>query len=122
MAEDKDHIVRQVHRYYSCVDRGDIRGLLSLFSDDATYHRPGYAPIVGRAGLAAFYSTQRVIDEGRHTVRHVVRDHHQVAVWGDFCGTLRDGRAVQLKFADFFTGCEHGLFKRRDTFFFAPMV
>lgn len=41
---------------------------------------------------------------------------------GEFGGLLRDGSTVHLRFADFFRVGTDGLFTRRDTFFFAPMV
>src|SRR5829696_2984426 len=99
--------VETVHRYYQLVDQGDVPALVSLFTPDATYHRPGYEPLVGHEGLTRFYGQDRVIKEGAHTVSTVVAD---------------DGREVGLRFADFFTVTAEGRFSRRDTFFFAPLV
>lgn len=114
--------VDQVRRYYECVDTGNVGGLLELFAPDAVYHRPGYSPMKGRAAMAEFYQGQRVIESGRHTLSQVTADGDGVAVHGEFAGVLKDGRQVSLRFADFFTLADDGLFARRDTFFFAPMV
>ncbi|HEY0699128.1 MAG TPA: nuclear transport factor 2 family protein [Micromonospora sp.] len=114
--------VANVHRYYELVDAGDVAGLVGLFTTDATYHRPGYPPLVGHAGMTRFYSSERVIREGRHTLDTVLSTAGEVAVHGAFNGVLHDGREVSLRFADFFTVAPDGLFTRRDTFFFAPLV
>jgi len=114
--------VARVRHYYRLVDAGDVPALVSLFTPDATYHRPGYEPLVGHAGLTRFYGQDRVIREGRHTLSAVVATGGDVAVHGEFHGVLRDGREVGLRFADFFTLTTDGRFSRRDTFFFAPLV
>jgi steroid delta-isomerase len=114
--------VETVHRYYQLVDQGDVPGLVSLFTPDATYHRPGYEPLVGHDGLTRFYGQDRVIKEGAHTVSTVVSEDDRIAVHGEFNGVLHDGREVGLRFADFFTVTPEGQFSRRDTFFFAPLV
>ncbi len=111
-----------VRRYYELVDAGDVAGLVAMFTEDATYHRPGYEPMRGHEGLTAFYGGERVIREGRHTVSTVVVDGSQVAVHGVFEGELHDDRKVSLRFADFFVLEADGRFSRRDTFFFAPLV
>lgn len=111
-----------VRRYYSLVDADDVPGLVALFAPDAVYSRPGYEPIRGRAELTAFYSGTRVIASGRHTITTAVADSDGVAVNGTFEGTLRDGSARALRWADFYTFDDDGLVRTRDTFFFAPMV
>ncbi|MFI6761063.1 nuclear transport factor 2 family protein [Micromonospora sp. NPDC050417] len=122
MSVEEREIVRRVERYYTVVDDNDLGELLDLFTGDATYHRPGYPPLVGRHRLAEFYGAERVIRRGRHTLCSVVADGRRVAVWGEFAGTLNDGSRVELRFADFFVAADDGRFSRRDTFFFAPMV
>lgn len=114
--------VSAVLRYYALVDQGDVPGLVALFAPDATYHRPGYQPIVGSAEMAAFYLDQRVIREGRHTISSVVANNPHIAVQGNFTGVLRDGRSVDLRFSDFFTVDADDRFTRRDTYFFTPLV
>ncbi|MCP2170063.1 nuclear transport factor 2 family protein [Goodfellowiella coeruleoviolacea] len=111
-----------VHRYYRLVDEGNHSGLLGLFAEDAVYERPGYQPLVGRAALRDFYSGERVIADGRHTVRTLVAEGDRIAVHGDFVGVLKDGTDVSLRFADFFVLGADGRFVRRDTFFFSPLV
>ncbi|MFR9674189.1 nuclear transport factor 2 family protein [Streptomyces sp. TR06-5] len=111
-----------VRHYYELVDSGDVTGLVSLFTPDATYHRPGYPPMVGHEAMTSFYSGERVIKEGRHTLDTVVDHGSRIAVHGEFNGVLRDESTVSLRFADFFQLADDGRFSRRDTFFFAPLV
>jgi steroid Delta-isomerase len=111
-----------VRRYYDLVDANDVDGLVALFSDDAVYNRPGYQPLFGRRELERFYREQRVIERGAHRLVAVVADGRAVAVQGEFSGTLRDGRTMVVRFADFFVLSDTGSFARRDTFFFAPLV
>ncbi|THA23955.1 nuclear transport factor 2 family protein [Streptomyces sp. RKND-216] len=118
-AESSESTVR---RYYDLVDSGDVAGLVSLFTPDATYHRPGYRPMVGHEAMTSFYSGERVIKEGRHTLDTVVEHGARIAVHGEFNGVLRDESTVSLRFADFFQVAGDGRFSRRDTFFFAPLV
>lgn len=122
MSENTAGAATVVRRYYTLVDAHDVDGLLDLFAPDAVYHRPGYEPLVGREELERFYSTDRVIASGEHTVRTLVTDGDQVAAHGEFAGTLKDGSPVSLRFADFFTVGADGRFARRDTFFFSAMV
>ena len=121
-SNQSDHAVKQVRRYYDLVDRGDVLGLVNLFTDEAVYCRPGYEPLVGHRDLTRFYEADRVIEEGRHTLVELVADASSVAVKGEFNGRLKDGRQVSLRFADFFTLDASLRFARRDTYFFAPMV
>jgi ketosteroid isomerase-like protein len=114
--------VASAYRFYRCVDDGDVPGLAALFTVDATYHRPGYEPILGREGISRFYSRDRVIRAGRHTLTTAVATGEEVAVRGEFHGVLHDGSPVDLRFADFFELDPEGRFTRRDTFFFAPLV
>jgi steroid Delta-isomerase len=111
-----------VRRYYEMVDAKDVAGLIRLFAPDATYHRPGYPCLVGRAELEQFYRDQRIILEGSHTLTKIVVCERDVAVHGEFAGLLRDGRQVRLRFADFFSLTPDGLFENRETFFFTPLV
>ncbi|UNO41480.1 nuclear transport factor 2 family protein [Streptomyces sp. MST-110588] len=114
--------VSRVQEYYRLVDADDVPGLIALFTEDAVYRRPGYEPMRGHDGLRAFYSGERVIKSGRHTVTTVVADGDRIAVNGTFEGVLKDGREVSLEFADFFVLDGEHRFTRRDTYFFAPLV
>jgi steroid delta-isomerase len=111
-----------VRRYYELVDKGDVPGLVALFDPDAVYHRPGYPPLRGKEELLRFYSSQRVIKEGRHTVGALVAGDGEIAVHGEFHGTLHSGETVDARFADFFRCNPDGTFARRDTFFFVPLI
>lgn len=114
--------IRRVERYYDLVDRDDIPGLVSLFTADAVYERPGYPPMRGMGELERFYRNDRVIVSGKHLLRDVVAEPGRVAVHGDFEGRLKDGKPVRVRFADFFELADDGRFSRRDTFFFSPLV
>ncbi|MFC9951540.1 nuclear transport factor 2 family protein [Streptomyces prasinus] len=114
--------IEKVHAYYRLVDADDVDGLTALFAPHAVYHRPGYPPLAGRTALDRFYRQERVISRGRHTVTSVTAAGGDVAVQGGFRGELRDGSTVSLRFADFFTLSPEGLFTRRDTYFFSPLV
>lgn len=110
-----------VRKYYSSVDAQDLETLLALFASDAWYERPGYARMTGTADLRKFYSDQRMIDEGRHTIDRLVKTDDQVIVQGEFAGHLKDGRRVSLRFADFFE-MEAALIAGRRTYFFTALV
>ena len=110
-----------VRHYYELVDGRDVDGLVALFHPDATYRRPGYDPLVGRAAIERFYREERVIVSGAHRLRSIVTGGDDVAVEGSFTGELRDGRSVTLDFADFFT-VQSDLIVVRTTYFFVAAV
>ncbi|GAA5162780.1 nuclear transport factor 2 family protein [Ornithinimicrobium tianjinense] len=112
----------RTRHYYERVDAGDLEGVLAWFADDAVYHRPGYAPMAGRAALADFYGGERVIVSGAHDVEEVVGDGDHVAVRGVFTGTLKDGSSVEVGFADFIRYDEHARAVERRTYFAQPAV
>ncbi|MCI4066797.1 nuclear transport factor 2 family protein [Micromonospora sp. R77] len=112
----------RVRRYYELVDRRAVADLVDLFATDAEYHRPGYPPLVGKDTIERFYRQDRVIASGHHAIAVLISAAEGVAVHGDFRGELRDGRQVELRFADFFRFADDDSFARRDTFFFAPLV
>lgn len=116
-----DAAVERVREYYRAVDANDVDGLLGLFSDDCVYERPGYAPLVGKPALAAFYATDRVIESGRHELTNVVAQQDSVAVEGRFVGQLKNGTAVEVRFADFFR-TSGDVFVSRQTYFFEASV
>ncbi|MFJ4634867.1 nuclear transport factor 2 family protein [Streptomyces hygroscopicus] len=130
--DDRDHGRHRRHRRHRSVQgagvlpvsrrRRRLGAARALFAETAVYRRPGYEPMRGQADLMAFYTGERVIAEGKHTVVTTVADGRRVAVNGVFEGVLKDGREVSLEFADFFELDAALRFARRDTFFFAPMV
>jgi ketosteroid isomerase-like protein len=95
--------------------------LVSLFTNDCTYDRPGYPSIIGKPALRAFYADTRVIAAGRHVLVRVLEDERGVAVEGTFDGRLKNGEHVLVQFADFFE-MRGGLIAARRTYFFAPEV
>jgi len=114
--------VSNVRRYYELVDSGNVDDLVGLFAPDAEYQRPGYPPLVGHSDLQQFYQQDRIIDVGQHVVNTVVAQGSHIAVAGEFSGFLKNGSTTTLRFADFFTVNSVGLFARRETFFFTPLV
>lgn len=112
----------QVLRFYEYVDSDNVAALVELFTEDCEYHRPGYPPRTGRDELATFYRDERVIQSGAHTLTALLADGSNVAAHGRFDGILRSGAEVHIRFADFFETDEHGLFHRRSTYYFAPLV
>lgn len=117
----QDEVRRRVEAYYRLVDAQAFDEMLELFADDAVYARPGYEPLRGKPAIAEFYRGARVIASGRHTLANVLIDGDRAAVEGSLRGTLRDGRDVEVRFADFFS-LRDGLFATRDTYFFAASV
>lgn len=113
-----------VRAYYQAVDADDIETLIGLFATEATYERPGYEPFVGHEALRAFYTGDRVIESGAHTLDAVVVNAtgEQVAVHGRFEGTLKDGSAAAVRFADFYVLDAEARFAQRTTFFHTAAV
>lgn len=91
-----------VRRYYSCVDDADVDALLALFDPDAVYERQGTPTITGMAELRRFYTQDRVIDSGEHTLDAVLVGTDWVAVRGVFNGVLKTGEDVAIEFTDWF--------------------
>lgn len=110
-----------VDKYYEFVDANDVEGLLALFAPDAWYERPGYDRLTGRTALQKFYSDDRVIDSGRHTILRTIESEGAVAIEGRFDGRLKDGRLVSLGFADFFE-LSGELIQGRRTYFYTALV
>ena len=115
-------LIEATHRYYTAVDAGDVAGVLDWFAEDGVYHRPGYAPMRGRAALEAFYGGERVIASGSHRLDQVVADGSSVVVRGVFTGQLKDGSAVSVGFADFVDYDEAGRASERHSYFDRPAV
>ncbi|AXH95276.1 nuclear transport factor 2 family protein [Ornithinimicrobium avium] len=115
-------LLARTRHYYERVDADDVQGVLDWFAADAVYHRPGYAPMRGRAALAAFYGGERVIASGAHTLDDVLVDGDRVAVRGRFEGTLRDGSSASVGFADFITYDRDGRALERRSLFEVPSV
>jgi ketosteroid isomerase-like protein len=112
----------QVLRFYDCVDSGDATAMAALFAPTAVYQRPGYPDRIGPEGLHRFYTQERTIRDGAHTLHHVIEQDQDIAVFGEFHGTLHSGSPIDLRFADYFGIGADGLFTRRETYFFAQLA
>ena len=114
-------MIETVHDYYAAVDSGDVEAVLSLFAQDCVYERPGYAPLLGHGDMRRFYSEDRVIAEGKHTITTVVEQGTLCAVEGGFEGVLKSGKQVSIRFSDFFEMAGDVIARRR-SYFFTPSV
>jgi ketosteroid isomerase-like protein len=101
---------RLVQAYYREVDSAPHE-VYTFFADGATYHRPGYPELRGRAEISRFYAEARVIKSGTHELHMCIVKGLTAAVRGTFRGVLRDDSPVETRFADFFvlTHCSDGL-------------
>ncbi len=108
-------------RYYTTVDAGDPDATADLFASDGCYRRGGYSPMTGDE-IRRFYRSQRIIESGRHEIHTVLVNGKTSAVQGSFTGRLRDGRDVQIEFADFFEFDAEGLITLRTSYFFVAGV
>ena len=111
-----------IREFYARVDAGDVPGMCALLSPGIRYSRPGYPDMTSREAVSRFYREERVIRDGRHRLASVVATSTDVAVQGDFSGTLRDGSAARHGFAEFFTVAPDGSLATRRTFFYVPLV
>jgi ketosteroid isomerase-like protein len=110
-----------LQRLFATVDRGSWAEMAQLYTDDAVYHRPGFTPVIGRAGIVDFYERLRPIASGRHDLERVLIAPDQGFCWGTFVGTLRTGEAVTESFADWYAFGDNRIAERR-TFFFRPAI
>lgn len=113
-----DHLIRQ---YYEAVDKNDLEELLSLFTQDCSYARPGFPVMKGHDDLRRFYSRERSIASGLHQLHLVAQRDQDVAVFGAFHGVLRTGQEVEVEFGDRFTARQNRI-AFRQTYFFVPAV
>lgn len=107
---------RTVRRYFRAVDAGDTATLLELFTEDAEYERQGTPTLRGKDALRKFYTEDRVIASGRHTLEDVCLGTDWVAVRGTLRGTLRSGEDVEIEFTDWYH-LRDGRIDRRQTLF-----
>lgn len=111
-----------VRRCYELVDENRLEDLLSLFSEDTIYRRPGYEPLQGKGVLRHFYSVEREIYEGQHHIHQIMIDGRSVAVEGHFVGLLKSGIGVTVRFAEFFQLSQEKLIARHETYFYVPSI
>jgi ketosteroid isomerase-like protein len=103
------------------IDARDWQGLPAFFTEDVVYERPGYEPIQGIEDLLHFYREVRIIGSGAHQLSHIVVDSESGATWGRFTGLHRNGKPLDVRFADVYT-FEDGRIKTRVSYFFEPSV
>ena len=106
---------------YRTIDARDWSALETLLHPDVVYERPGYDPLVGRERVMRFYREERVVASGQHDVYGVLRERDIAACWGRMRGTLRDGSAADVQFADVYS-FESGAIRTRRSYFFSPAV
>ena len=107
--------------YFRLVDERNWDDLFALFHPEVVYRRGGTPVIRGIEEFKEFYLSSRQIESGRHEVDLMLSDGDWAATKGTFHGVLRDGRAVQIEFADFHR-FRDGLIWRRDTYFMGESV
>lgn len=114
-----------VREYYSIVDRCPI-DVCDLFTQTAKYWRSGTGLLVGRDSLVRFYTSERMIASGTHTLEALVAEPLRAAACGEFTGWLRDGTNVETGFADFFwfqpDASGRLLISHRKTYFSGPAI
>jgi ketosteroid isomerase-like protein len=85
------------------------------------YERPGYEPLVGLPAVIDFYRRDRIVASGRHAVERVLYDNDDVTCWGSFSGLAKDGRELNVRFADVYR-LRDGRISFRRTFFDSPSI
>jgi ketosteroid isomerase-like protein len=110
-----------VTQLFNAVDSRDWETLNLLFHEDIVYERPGYPPFAGRERVLDFYKNERIIASGKHHLEQIVVNDESGACWGRFIGTLKNGKAVDERFADVYS-YEDGKIKERRSYFFRPAV
>ncbi|MEV6766733.1 nuclear transport factor 2 family protein [Streptomyces sp. NPDC051105] len=110
-----------INELFDVIDNRRWDQLSRVFAEDGVYERPGYEPLVGLAAIQHFYRYERVVDQGRHDVEHVVSDLGTAACWGRFTGMDRSGRPLDEAFADAYAVTE-GKIKHRVTYFYRPAI
>jgi ketosteroid isomerase-like protein len=106
---------------YRTIDACDWPALEALLHPEVVYERPGYDPLVGRERVMRFYREERIVASGRHEIIGIVREDGVAACWGHMRGTLRDGSAAEVQFADVYS-LDAGQVRTRRSYFFTPAV
>lgn len=117
-----DDLRRAVQGYYDALDAGDTEEVLDFFSGDVLYRRPGYERFVGIEKLREYYEGSRKLAAGRHAVRAILVDGHDVAAHGEWEGDLKDGGRASMGFAAVFAFDANGRIREHTTYFFTPAV
>lgn len=106
---------------FHAIDTATWKDLPHFFHPEVVYERPGYAPISGLRALHDFYSSVRIIAEGRHTLDGGLRETGKAICWGHFQGRSKEGAVLAERFADAYE-LDGGLIRKRTTFFFRAAI
>jgi ketosteroid isomerase-like protein len=110
-----------VKKLFRCIDDQDWSGFSKFLHEDAIYERPGYEPFVGKPAIMQFYLSERIIASGQHVVERTLSNGQNIACWGSFSGTDKNGRALEARFADVYR-LKDGRIDLRRTFFDSPAI
>jgi ketosteroid isomerase-like protein len=110
-----------LERMFQAIDSNRWAALPEFFAEQAVYERPGYAPIEGMERILRFYTSERIIREGRHHIEGCVLTREQGSCWGYFDGISRDGRILHERFSDVYAIGDDKIVHRR-THFFRPAI
>ncbi|QGN55641.1 nuclear transport factor 2 family protein [Novosphingobium sp. Gsoil 351] len=102
-----------VERYYAQIDADDVDGVLTLFHDDAVYHRAD-SLFVGKPRIAKFFRHERLI-RGEHRIEKILSLGDEVVVIGRFEGEGAFGDARSIGFVDLWS-LDEGKVRGRRTY------
>ncbi|HET9143723.1 nuclear transport factor 2 family protein [Actinophytocola sp.] len=115
--------VDHVRLSYHYLDRGDVDGYCSLFTERAVVRQPGSCQVIGREELERVEVSRRGTRFVRHAVREVFGAGRRVAALGQARNLLPgNGDDPHVDFVDVFTVADNGLLADRTTFLFTPAV
>jgi len=106
---------------FHAIDTATWGDLSQFFHADVVYERPGYPPIEGIDALLAFYSSTRIVAEGKHSLDGGLREGGSAICWGHFHGRSKTGEVLAERFADAYE-LENGVIKKRTTYFFRAAI
>lgn len=110
-----------ISNVYKSIDREEWDQLGIYFHENIVYDRPGYQSMQGYSEVSEFYKRSRLVSKGVHTVIKLVTQGEYCFYSGMFEGTLKNGKDVQLEFADYFEIADNKVIYRK-TYFYTPMV
>ena len=106
---------------FHAIDTRNWGDLPRFFHAEVVYERPGYPPIEGIDALLEFYSSVRIIAEGKHLLDGGLRDQHKAICWGHFRGRSRSGDELAERF-DVAYELDGGVIRKRTTYFFRAAI
>ncbi|HYN84082.1 MAG TPA: nuclear transport factor 2 family protein [Pyrinomonadaceae bacterium] len=104
--------VRLVRAAYAAFQRGDVKGVLANFSEDAEWDTPGDAAAIphagrarGHAGIEKFFATLADTENITHfEPGEFIAQNDKVVVVGNYKGTVKaTGRAYDIDWLQVFT-------------------